>query len=57
MSDPECAQCAELAAKKKEAEESGDLTTVTDCVGLLRRHPLHGRLAVSGPLDAHWAWW
>lgn len=57
MSDGECAKCAELTARKKAAEESRDQTTVTDCVGLLRRHPQHDKLPVAGPLAEHWAWW
>ncbi|MGW2514046.1 hypothetical protein ACWC0A_32560 [Streptomyces scopuliridis] len=57
VSDTECTKCAELTVKKKAAEEARDQSTVTDCVGLLRRHPRHGKLPVSGPLDDHWAWW
>ncbi|MBB1255366.1 hypothetical protein H3146_18685 [Streptomyces sp. OF3] len=34
-----CAGCAELAAVRDRARAGGDMTTVTDCNVLIRRHP------------------
>ncbi|MBB1245033.1 hypothetical protein GL263_15865 [Streptomyces durbertensis] len=36
---PGCAGCGELAALRGRARAVGDLTTVTDCNVLIRRHP------------------
>lgn len=38
--DP-CAECGRLARAKEEAERRHDLSAVTDCVVLLRRHGAH----------------
>lgn len=38
-----CAECARLAREKEAARKSGDLSKVTDCSVLLRRHPDHGK--------------
>ncbi|MFJ9318154.1 hypothetical protein [Streptomyces globisporus] len=43
LSDPTpvegCAGCAELAAVRGRARTGGDMTTVSDCNVLMRRHP------------------
>lgn len=43
LSDPapveDCAGCAELAAVRGRARAGGDMTTVSDCNVLMRRHP------------------
>ncbi len=38
-----CAQCARLEREKEAARKVGDLSKVTDCAVLLRRHPGHGK--------------
>ncbi|MEU2758656.1 hypothetical protein [Streptomyces sp. NPDC006863] len=35
----DCAGCAELAAVRGRARADGDMTTVSDCNVLMRRHP------------------
>lgn len=37
----ECAECARLKKVKQAARDAGDLSKVSDCVVLLRRHPNH----------------
>ncbi|KPI20266.1 hypothetical protein OK074_7608 [Actinobacteria bacterium OK074] len=37
----ECAECVRLEEVKRAAKAAGDLSKVTDCVVLLRRHPDH----------------
>ncbi|MFF4169960.1 hypothetical protein [Streptomyces sp. NPDC001744] len=34
-----CAGCAELADVRARARRGGDMTTVSDCNALMRRHP------------------
>ncbi len=34
-----CAGCAELAEVRDRARAGGDMTTVTDCNVLIRKHP------------------
>ncbi|WP_053648471.1 MULTISPECIES: hypothetical protein [unclassified Streptomyces] len=34
-----CAGCSELAAVRARARRGGDMTTVSDCNVLMRRHP------------------
>jgi hypothetical protein len=36
-----CAECARLEREKETARKAGDLSKVTDCDVLLRRHPDH----------------
>lgn len=44
-----CAECARLEREKEAARKSGDLSKVTDCEVLLRRHPHHSkRRALAG---------
>jgi hypothetical protein len=44
-----CAQCARLEREKEEARRAGDLSRVTDCNVLIKRHPDHGeKLAPVG---------
>lgn len=38
-----CAECARLEREKEAARTAGDLSKVTDCAVLLRRHPDHGK--------------
>ncbi|MEU5104375.1 MULTISPECIES: hypothetical protein [unclassified Streptomyces] len=38
-----CAECARLEREKEAARRAGDLSKVTDCAVLLRRHPDHGK--------------
>ncbi|MEU4897175.1 hypothetical protein AB0B12_31770 [Streptomyces sp. NPDC044780] len=44
-----CAECARLEREKEAARKAGDLSRVTDCNVLLKRHPGHGkRPALAG---------
>lgn len=44
-----CDACARLEREKEEARQAGDLSKVTDCAVLLKRHPDHSkRSAISG---------
>lgn len=38
----ECAECARLEKVRQTARAAGDMSKVSDCVVLLRRHPDHG---------------
>ncbi|MFD7661711.1 hypothetical protein [Streptomyces sp. NPDC059788] len=44
----ECAGCAELARALVVALKAGDLSKVTDCQVLIRRHPDHGGPPADG---------
>ncbi len=37
----ECAECAQLEREKGEARKAGDMSRVTDCNVLIKRHPDH----------------
>ncbi|MFI1013492.1 hypothetical protein [Streptomyces sp. NPDC020965] len=37
-----CPVCADLARRRTQASRTGNLSRVTDCDVLLRRHPGHG---------------
>jgi hypothetical protein len=42
-----CAECARLEREREAARKSGDLSKVTDCAVLLKRHPDHGESGAS----------
>lgn len=45
----ECTECARLEREKEEARRAGNLSRVTDCNVLIKRHPDHSeRLAPAG---------
>jgi hypothetical protein len=48
MSRAQCAECARLEREKAAAREAGDMSRVTDCDVLIRRHPNHKKRALAG---------
>ncbi|GAA4788263.1 hypothetical protein GCM10023329_44290 [Streptomyces sanyensis] len=46
MSGTECAECAHLEREKETARQDHDMSRVSDCVVLLRRHPEHSEKPV-----------
>lgn len=38
---PDCAKCVDLAAQMEKARAENDMSTVTDCRVMIKRHPGH----------------
>jgi hypothetical protein len=53
MSDAQCTECARLEREKEEARSAGNMSRVTDCDVLLKRHPDHSE--TLAPVGKGWA--